>query len=121
MTAVLELLSQIKGGSRGIFVCGDMFELGQQAESLHRKIGVAASKTGVDRIYATGRFAPSIAAGAKKEGIQSERIFIGTKADIISALTSQLRPDDWVLVKGSRKMAMETISETIKTIGNIVG
>jgi UDP-N-acetylmuramoyl-tripeptide--D-alanyl-D-alanine ligase len=119
MTAVLELLSQIKGSKRGIFICGDMFELGQQAESLHQNIGITAAKTGVDRIYAAGQFAPSIAVGAKKEGIQSERIFIGTKAEIISALTTQLQPDDWVLVKGSRKMAMETISEAIKTIRNI--
>jgi UDP-N-acetylmuramyl pentapeptide synthase len=121
MTAVLELLSQIKSSNRSIFVCGDMFELGQKAESLHRKIGIAAAKTGVDRLYATGRFAPSIAAGAKKAGIQSEMIFIGTKADIISDLTTQLQPNDWVLVKGSRKMVMETISEAIKTIGYIVG
>jgi UDP-N-acetylmuramoyl-tripeptide--D-alanyl-D-alanine ligase len=121
MTAVLELLSQIKSSNRSIFVCGDMFELGQKAESLHRKIGIAAAKTGVDRLYATGRFAPSIAASAKKAGIQSEMIFIGTKADIISDLTTQLQPNDWVLVKGSRKMVMETISEAIKTIGYIVG
>ena len=119
MVAMLELLSQTKGSKRAIFVCGDMFELGQQTESLHQNIGVAAAKTGVDRLYATGQFAPSIAAGAKKEGIQSERIFIGTKAEIISALTTQLQPDDWVLVKGSRAMAMETISEAIKTIRNI--
>jgi UDP-N-acetylmuramoyl-tripeptide--D-alanyl-D-alanine ligase len=116
MTAALELLAQIKGSSRGIFVCGDMFELGEKAEVLHYDLGVTAAKTRVDRLYATGQYASVIAQGAQKEGLQKERIVIGTKSEITSALTTQLQTDDWVLVKGSRAMAMETVSEAIKNI-----
>ena len=118
MEAALELLSQLKGSSRGIFVCGDMFELGEKAEVLHYDLGIAAAKTSVDRLYATGQYASNIAKGAQKEGLQKERIFIGTKSEITSALTTQLQTDDWVLVKGSRAMAMETVSESIKNIIN---
>lgn len=117
MAAALELLSHIKGDQRAVFVCGDMFELGEEAEVLHQEVGTTAARSGVDRLYAAGRFAPNVAEGALKEGLPAERIFTGEKEDIITALTVQLRPDDWILVKGSRGMAMETISEAIKTIG----
>ena len=118
MTAALELLSQIKSKNRGIFVCGDMFELGQKAEMLHHDLGITAAKTGVDRLYATGQYAFAVAKGAHAEGLKTERILIGTKTKIISALATQLQTDDWVLVKGSRAMAMETVSESIKNIIN---
>jgi UDP-N-acetylmuramoyl-tripeptide--D-alanyl-D-alanine ligase len=118
MKAALELLAQVKGSSRGIFVCGDMFELGEKAEGLHHDLGLTAAKTGVDRLYATGQYASVIAKGAQKEGLNTERILIGTKAEITSALATQLQTDDWVLVKGSRAMAMETVSEAIKNISN---
>lgn len=116
MTAALELLAQLKGKDRGIFVCGDMFELGEESERLHQNIGAKAAESGVNRLYAAGRFAPMVAKGARLQGMPTERIFTGTKEEIISALTIQLRPADWVLVKGSRGMAMETVSEAIKSI-----
>jgi len=36
-------------------------------------------------------------------------IFTGTKEDILERIKDRLDPGDWVLVKGSRGMAMETI------------
>jgi len=119
MAAALDLLAQVKGKAKAFFVCGDMFELGGQAEVLHQKLGADAHHAGVDRLYATGRFASHVAKGARQEGMTAERILTGSKADIISALALQLRPRDWVLVKGSRAMAMETISEAIKKIDDI--
>jgi UDP-N-acetylmuramoyl-tripeptide--D-alanyl-D-alanine ligase len=50
-----------------------------------------------------------VASGALDEDMNPRDIFIGTKEDILERIKDRLDPGDWVLVKGSRGMAMETI------------
>lgn len=111
MSAAIETLKSSKGDGRGVIVIGDMLELGQHAESLHHKIGILCAKSKISRIYATGKFAESVAAGARKEGMNSGNIILGTKEAIYESIIDWLDPGDWVLVKGSRSMAMEKIAE----------
>jgi len=37
----------------------------------------------------------------------------GTKEEIAADLVEHLRPEDWLLVKGSRGMAMETVVKAV--------
>ncbi|QTA84057.1 UDP-N-acetylmuramoyl-tripeptide--D-alanyl-D-alanine ligase [Desulfonema magnum] len=109
MEAAIMALRSLKGAGRGIFVSGDMRELGEYAESMHRKLGSLASGTEVAKLYVTGEFAEAVATGARDKGMESCNIFIGTKREIIEDLIASLKPDDCVLVKGSRAMKMEEI------------
>lgn len=111
--AAIMTLKTLKGRGRGIFVVGDMFELGDYSQEMHKSIGSAAVRHDVSCLYATGQFAEAVAAGAKACGMDSRGIFIGTKTEIAEALKNSLVPGDWVLVKGSRAMAMEDIVELI--------
>jgi len=43
--------------------------------------------------------------------MKSDDIFTGTKEEILVDIICRLEPNDWILVKGSRGMAMETIVE----------
>jgi UDP-N-acetylmuramoyl-tripeptide--D-alanyl-D-alanine ligase len=117
MQAALDLLAHLKGKRRGIFVAGDMLELGDQSERLHRELGRLAAAKGVARLYVTGRFAPAVAAAAQENGLPAEQVQVGSKEQLIEALKEELAPGDWVLVKGSRAMAMETVVEGIKGFG----
>jgi UDP-N-acetylmuramoyl-tripeptide--D-alanyl-D-alanine ligase len=56
-----------------------------------------------------GRFRAAVTRGARAGGLPPERIFEGDREEILEALKKRLRPGDWVLVKGSRGMGMETI------------
>jgi UDP-N-acetylmuramyl pentapeptide synthase len=94
-------------------VVGDMLELGQHSESLHHKLGILCAKSKISRIYATGKFAESVAAGAREEDMDSGNIILGTKEAIYESIIGWLDPGDWVLVKGSRSMAMEKIAEKL--------
>ncbi len=114
MNAALEALESLKGRSRGIFVAGDMLELGRHADTLHRKIGEAAAGMNISRLYATGNHAASVVEGAKKGGMSDQDVFAGTKEQILSDLKTMLNAGDWVLVKGSRGMKMEQIVEGLK-------
>ncbi|UCD33335.1 MAG: hypothetical protein JSV38_05555, partial [Desulfobacterales bacterium] len=94
-----------------ILVAGDMLELGEHAESLHRQIGSMSAKSDIWKLYVTGDYAEAVATGAIEGDMKSNDIFTGTKEEIFNDIIYQLEPNDWVLVKGSRGMTMETIVE----------
>jgi UDP-N-acetylmuramoyl-tripeptide--D-alanyl-D-alanine ligase len=109
MQAAINTLNAISGGSRTMLVCGDMLELGQQAESFHKRIGALVGASGIRKLYVTGEFTEAVAAGAREAQMSAGDIFSGSKDDIFDALKQMLKPGDWVLIKGSRGMAMEDI------------
>ncbi len=116
MKAAIDTLMRLKGKKgRGILVLGDMLELGIHSEALHRRIGAHAGDAGAHRLYAAGRFAPAVAAGAVAAGMPEETVFTGAKDAVAADLFPRLKPGDWVLVKGSRGMAMETVVQALKT------
>jgi UDP-N-acetylmuramoyl-tripeptide--D-alanyl-D-alanine ligase len=114
MGAAISTLTSLKAGERGIFVAGDMLELGSHSERLHRNIGSLAAESDIERLYITGEFAGSVAEGARDEDMDPQKIFIGTKKEILADLSAWTRPGDWILSKGSRGMAMESIVEGLK-------
>jgi len=114
MEAAIRILSSLKGNSRGILVAGDMLELGEHAESMHRKIGALFARSNIARLYITGEFAKAVANGARKEDKNLMDIFIGAREEILEDLKKSLLPGDWVLVKGSRAMGMEKIVEGLR-------
>ncbi len=114
MKAALSTLDSMRTGSRAVFVAGDMLELGSQASELHKNLGILAAQSGISRLYARGDYAESVASGALDEGLKASDIFTGTRREITADLIKWLQPGDWVLVKGSRGMAMEKVVQGIK-------
>jgi UDP-N-acetylmuramoyl-tripeptide--D-alanyl-D-alanine ligase len=112
--AALNTLKGISGDQRCIAVLGDMLELGQAAPNLHHDIGCKTAKSGLDRLYVTGQFAADVAQGAQECGLAPELIFCGSKEEIFEQLENIIAPGDWVLVKGSRGMRMETLVLALK-------
>ncbi len=119
MESAIMTLKSMKGEHRGVLVAGDMHELGEHAESMHKKIGSVAAGIGISGLYLTGRFAGSVAAGAQRNGMKRRDIFTGTKQEIVENLKDTLGPDDWVLVKGSRAMAMEQVVQDLRDWADI--
>jgi len=109
MKAALSAFKSLRGDKRGIFVSGDMLELGEYSESMHRELGMTAAGSGISRLYAFGNFAENVVDGAIKSGIDSKSVFVGTKKEIIENLKKELESDDSILIKGSRGMKMEEI------------
>ena len=114
VAAAIETLCSLKGRGRGILVIGDMLELGQHAQSAHKHIGILAARAEIAGLYATGEYSGTVAEGAAGAGMDHKKIFIGTHQQIVETLKGRLGPGDWVLVKGSRLMAMEKVVEGLK-------
>ncbi len=113
MAAAINTLSDLRKDGPGIAILGDMLELGPEAEELHRRIGWHAADSGVLRLYAYGRYAPMVGQGARQAGMPESNITIGSKEQIVEDVTRHLEPGHWVLVKGSRGAAMETVVKAI--------
>lgn len=113
MAAAIDTLTALRKAQPGIIVLGDMLELGAQAERLHRELGEKAGRSGAERLYVHGPHGPVVCQGAVQAGMEAGRIMAGTKEAIIADLLPRLTADHWVLVKGSRGMAMETVVAAI--------
>lgn len=113
MRAAIEVLDSYDG-SRKIAVLGDMFELGAMAQPLHAGVGDCLARSHVDCLLAVGNLARSIYASAQT-GVPECRWF-ATKEEALPALKELVCPGATVLVKASRGMAFETITEYLKSI-----
>ena len=94
---------------RIIAILGDMLELGEASADLHYAVGKKAAQLGINRLYLYGPNSSHTSRGAADNGMARDRIFSGTKQEIADHALAHAGQNDWVLVKGSRGMAMETI------------
>ncbi len=113
--AALGTLSELAGPSRKIAVLGEMRELGELCRRGHEDAGRAAARCGVDELHLLGPATVAAREAAAAEGIGPERIWIyEDRAALAAALRRRLRPGDWVLVKGSRALGLETVVEELE-------
>ena len=110
LRVALEVLQNFDG--RHFLALGDMGELGENAEQLHREAGQVARDAGVDRLYTVGEFA-RFAASTFGHDAHS----YGDQPSMISALHDDLSMDVTLLVKGSRLARMEKVVQALTTNG----
>ena len=114
MRYALKSLRECAPDKPKIAVLGDMYELGPQAEELHRAVGRYLAELGVDYLLAVGKLAASIARGAWEAGLVSENIFLlDTREEALNCLHALVRPGSYILIKGSRAMQLEKIAEEL--------
>ena len=99
---------------RLVFICGDMAELGQQAEHLHAELGASIAQAKVQLLLAIGKFAKIAAQNAKTSAEYDLKI--KCFEDTLSAcnnLHKFIKDYDIILVKGSRTAKMEMVVEKL--------
>jgi len=101
-------------GARHILVAGEMLELGPEAEALHRTCGEAAARAGIEVVIGVRGNAKQIVEAARASGAQAE--FMETPEDAGRWLSAHLRPQDVVLVKGSRGVRLERAVEIVQAV-----
>ena len=108
----LETLVEAKGKGRAIAVLGDMLELGSFAKEAHEQIGKKVSDLSIDFLFALGEEASTVVRSAIRHGFPMKRArIVESHSETISLLREMVEDGDWILVKGSRRMAMEKIVE----------
>lgn len=114
LEAALAVLNQFPSDGRKVAVIGDMLELGERAEFLHRQAGQWVAECGVDLLVTVGSLARFLGEEAIRSGMPRETCsFFETAEEAGGFLTDALRSGDTILVKGSRGMRMEKVLEWV--------
>ncbi len=114
MGQALKTLSRMAGIDNGLAALGDMLELGPDSDQLHRDMGRLAAETRPAKLYLFGTQTAHLKTGAVEAGYPEDRILHGTKEEIAADLADRLASQQWLLLKGSRGMAMETLIPLIE-------
>jgi UDP-N-acetylmuramoyl-tripeptide--D-alanyl-D-alanine ligase len=107
VVAAGEYLASLPGENWVVF--GDMKELGKDERQLHREIGQALSKAGVDRLFATGELGRDTA-----EAFGDGASWFETVDELAETVLKDLTDSVNVLVKGSRSMRMERVVDVLR-------
>lgn len=120
--AALETVHTASSGNKSVAVLGDMLELGEHSRAAHVSIGESAAGLGYDYLLTVGDFAGMIVEGALKAGMTSDQAKkFENKDDLVDYFQTilaagKISRGDWVLVKGSRGMRMETIVDRFEKL-----
>jgi murE/murF fusion protein len=118
MESALRTLSSLPARMR-VAVLGDMLELGAASAELHEKIGRLAAECDIDALYLVGNFSIYIRNGAVAAGLAQEKIVMSEDkdraVDWMKDLqhSGRLQPGDWILVKASRGLALESVVQQL--------
>lgn len=111
MNSAVEELEE-RPASRRILICGDMLELGDENERLHRELGLRLSASSIDLIYFIGELSRFAFDEARKHRPQTVHYYesLETFSDHIPF---ELTEGDLVLIKASRGMELERLVEKL--------
>jgi UDP-N-acetylmuramoyl-tripeptide--D-alanyl-D-alanine ligase len=117
--ATASALAEARGGAL-VAVLGDMLELGPEEQRMHASVGRAAVEAGVaalvacgERMSHAGRAALS-AAMERPSGRRARVVLLRNVDDAAECVRELVKPNDVVLVKGSRGMRMERVVEALR-------
>jgi UDP-N-acetylmuramoyl-tripeptide--D-alanyl-D-alanine ligase len=113
--AALDVLAGMRGARR-VFIMGDMLELGEYAQGLHREMGTRVARSGIELFVGIGSLTRWAAEEARSAGMRDEAVFhFETKAEARAALLGIVKADDAVLVKASRAAGLDEIADFLKS------
>jgi len=104
--SALKVLSGFTG--RKILVFGGMGELGDRSEVLHREVGRVAQQLGIDELYVLENASMSL------DEFGGEKYCYQNIDELSCVLATSIGKGDSVLVKGSRRYAMDKVVRYLK-------
>ena len=112
MMSGIDLLVKSDGYPRTVCIFGDMGELGEEEEYLHRTVGEYAAKNKVTLVVAIGKLSKNIYLGATEAG--GRAIWFETKEEFLEKAEELLTEGDAILIKASHFMNFPLIVEALK-------
>jgi UDP-N-acetylmuramoyl-tripeptide--D-alanyl-D-alanine ligase len=111
VAAVLRYGAQQAGRQdrRLVVVLGGMFELGATARADHQEAGRIAEEAGVNLLVCVGDEARWYA-----EAFSGKTLFYKDAEEASESLGESLQPGDYVIVKGSRGVGLDTLTQKLK-------
>ncbi|MBQ0040311.1 MAG: UDP-N-acetylmuramoyl-tripeptide--D-alanyl-D-alanine ligase, partial [Treponema sp.] len=117
MEKSIEFVSSVNDGRKKVFVLGDMLELGEDSSKEHAKAGKLAAESSADMVIFAG---DEMKAAYDSCGGSAEKFFhVPGRSDeamkeIADKIASLVPEKSIVLIKGSRGMGLERITEILE-------
>jgi len=101
---------------RRIAVLGEMLELGEAGQAMHRAAGEEAARAGLSALVTVGgENARALADGALAAGMRAADVhYAGTSREAADLAVTLVQPGDLVIVKGSRGVHTEVVVDRLK-------
>lgn len=103
MRAALDHLASMSSARRRVAVLGEMKELGPQADTYHREVGAHVRSLGIGPIVGVGELAREYAPDAWAPNAE----------DAVALADRMLEPRDAILIKGSRSVGLELVTDEL--------
>jgi UDP-N-acetylmuramoyl-tripeptide--D-alanyl-D-alanine ligase len=103
MRAALDHLASMRSAGRRVAVLGEMKELGPDAATYHREVGAHARGLGIGPIVGVGELAREYAPDA----------WAPSAEDAVVLADRMLEPRDAILIKGSRSVGLELVTDDL--------
>jgi UDP-N-acetylmuramoyl-tripeptide--D-alanyl-D-alanine ligase len=107
MRAAIDVLRAMPG--KRILAVGDMAEMGENWQALHREVALYAAAAGLNGVFTLGQRFQSVA-----ECFGSSGQSFSTLQSLVSALQGELDANTTLLAKGSHSMAMHRVIEQLE-------
>lgn len=119
MEKAVEFISSITSANKKILVLGDMLELGDASVQEHRKIGLAASESGAALVVFVGQEMENGYEALVEKNPNLVAVFVSGKTDesiekAVEEICSVAEAGDIILIKASRGMGLERITEKLQ-------
>ncbi|MBQ7535508.1 MAG: UDP-N-acetylmuramoyl-tripeptide--D-alanyl-D-alanine ligase [Stomatobaculum sp.] len=113
MKAGLGILKSLTPAGRKIAVLGDMKELGEAAEEMHREVGTfLAEQNAADWLFVLGPLGKQLAEGARKAGFPGDSILCFTdREELGKELERFAKEGDAILFKASNSMKLFELAD----------
>lgn len=111
--SAVKTLEDFRGARRKILVCGDMLELGNQSELLHRRMGEVIAETSLQQVFAVGSHVRFLCDALRLANSRVGVTHFESLELLEKSLLNFIRPGDVVLLKASRRMKMEKLVEAL--------
>lgn len=108
MKAAIEYLSKTTA-KRKIAILGDMLELGEYSDELHRKVGEEVAKNKIDILVTVGEMGKVISDSAVND--ETKTYHCENNEEAIKMMQEIIKSGDIILVKASNGMKFKTIVE----------
>jgi len=103
MRAALDHLASLRRSARRVAVLGEMLELGAEAAQYHREVGARARRLGIGPILGVGELGRDYAPDA----------WAPDAGSAIPLAEAMVEPGDAVLIKGSRGVGLELVTDEL--------
>ena len=107
MRSALSTLSEIAGERRKVAILGEMKELGDHAQSEHDGLGEVLAASGLALVIGCGGLISRALVRAQDLGVSC--VMASSTDEAAREATARVRPNDAVLVKGSRSVGAERV------------